>query len=74
MLCACDQAEGEKYMYGQPDIVGISVDCVNVALLHPLSAEAIVASPWFEALCETAIQYTPTCHHPKVNLTRIGSA
>ena len=65
-----DQEEGEKYMYSQPDIVGISVDCVNVALLHPLSAEAIVSSSWFEALSVSAIQYTPTCHHPKVTSTR----
>ncbi|CDJ47586.1 hypothetical protein, conserved [Eimeria brunetti] len=60
------KAEGERYMYSNPDIVGISVDCVNVALLHPLSAEAIASSPWFVDLCVAAIQHTPTCNHPKV--------
>ncbi|CDJ65113.1 hypothetical protein, conserved [Eimeria necatrix] len=57
---------GENYMYSQPDLVGISVDCVNVALLHPLSAQVILSSNWFETLCVVAIKYTPTCHHPKV--------
>ncbi|CBZ52408.1 conserved hypothetical protein [Neospora caninum Liverpool] len=30
--------EGEHYVYRQPDLVGMTVDCVNIALLHPLLA------------------------------------
>ncbi|KAL8432054.1 hypothetical protein Efla_003495 [Eimeria flavescens] len=58
--------QGDKYLYAQPDIVGISVDCVNVALLHPLSASMILSSDWFLLLCVFVIQFTPSCHHPKV--------
>ncbi|OEH76191.1 hypothetical protein cyc_06986 [Cyclospora cayetanensis] len=60
------KVEGEKYIYSQPDLVGISTDCVNVALLHPLSAQAIVGSAWFKDLTTLVIRCTPTCNHPKV--------
>ncbi|PFH34590.1 hypothetical protein BESB_066230 [Besnoitia besnoiti] len=30
--------EGEHYVYRQPDLVGMTVDSVNIALLHPLQA------------------------------------
>lgn len=60
------QVEGEKFLYNQPDLVGISFDCVNVALIHPLSASTLLASDWFEVLVIAVIQFTPSCHHPKV--------
>lgn len=71
----------------------MTVDCVNIALLHPLLAVRFVArkqegggeliaeaetggdgasmldpSPgsWFPTLAFAVLQFTPTCHHPKV--------
>ncbi|KEP64828.1 UNVERIFIED_CONTAM: hypothetical protein HHA_202950 [Hammondia hammondi] len=37
--------EGEHYVYRQPDLVGMTVDCVNIALLHPLLAIRFIHSP-----------------------------
>ncbi|RQX73243.1 hypothetical protein TGCAST_202950 [Toxoplasma gondii CAST] len=37
--------EGERYVYRQPDLVGMTVDCVNIALLHPLLAIRFIQSP-----------------------------
>eukprot|EP00922_Rhytidocystis_sp_ex-Travisia-forbesii_P007875 GHVS01011643.1.p1 GENE.GHVS01011643.1~~GHVS01011643.1.p1 ORF type:complete len:629 (-),score=122.06 GHVS01011643.1:700-2493(-) len=60
------KSHGVSYIAAEPDLVGMTIDCCNCALLHSLLAVRVTQSPWFVALVEEAVQLTPTCHHPKV--------
>ncbi|KAF8823105.1 hypothetical protein IE077_003598, partial [Cardiosporidium cionae] len=60
------QSLGEEYAFNQPDLIGMTIDCANVALMHCLLAHRIVRKEWFVSLIQAAIQFTPNCLHPKV--------
>lgn len=53
-------------MYEQPDIVGMTFDCVNVALLHASTARVVMAAPWFREVAMKIVEGAPFCNHPKV--------
>ncbi|KAF8822746.1 hypothetical protein IE077_002792 [Cardiosporidium cionae] len=60
------QSLGEAYTFEQPDLIGMTIDCANVALMHCLLAHRIVRKEWFVSLIQAAIQFAPNCLHPKV--------
>lgn len=65
------QVNEGRYLYEQPDIVGMTFDCVNVALLSAPTARLLLAALWFREFAATVLKGAPNCDHPKVLHTSV---
>uniref|UniRef100_A0A0G4I395 Exportin-1/Importin-beta-like domain-containing protein n=1 Tax=Chromera velia CCMP2878 TaxID=1169474 RepID=A0A0G4I395_9ALVE len=54
------------YMFCQPDMVGMSVDCINCAVAHAALACGLFESEQYPRALATVTRLLVTCNHPKV--------